>query len=105
MAVAWENLTTEGVQFTYDALPALGGGFSLAAPQSPVTEALVPRSAGDAAPDTLARTDAVPLVTTYRACSCTPLHCSAATVCCEPLLCCLAVHEPAHIRLADPQHC
>jgi len=65
MAVAWEKLTTEGVQFTYDALPALGGGFSLgAALQSPVTEALVPRSAGDAALDTLARSDAVPLVTT-----------------------------------------
>ncbi len=65
MAVAWEKLTTEGVQFTYDAMPALGGGFSLGGPpQSPVTEARVPRSAGDAALDTLARSDAAPLVTT-----------------------------------------
>ena len=64
--MAWEKLTTEGVQFTYDALPALGGGISLGgAPHSPVTEALVPRSVGDAALDSLARSDAVLQVITW----------------------------------------
>ena len=69
MAVAWEKLVTDGVQFTYDALPALGGGFALGAPQSPLGDSLVPRSAGDAALDTLTRQDAVPLVMHWQ---CTP---------------------------------
>ena len=62
MAQAWEKITTEGVQFAYDALPALGAGFSLGAPLSPVGEALPPRSAGNATLDTLTRREAEGLV-------------------------------------------
>ena len=64
MAVAWEKLSIDGVQFAYDALPALGGGFALGAPLSPVVEPLLPsaRSDGEAALDALTRQDAAHLV-------------------------------------------
>ena len=69
MAVVWEKLNIDGVQFAYDALPALGGGFVLGAPLSPVVEPLLPsaRSDGEAALDALTRENTTQLVRNARA--------------------------------------
>ena len=76
MAVVWERVDPDGVNFVYDALPALGGGFTLGS-RDPVTPAPDgSRARSDAEPDAIRIESAVALVSIHPFPNLSPPHSS-----------------------------